>query len=92
MKILYTAVLVLLASCAASTDAARITYTQDGTDMIATLSDGTNIRAPCLISTTREVTRIGKEVDRCEMAPEHRQIIQERQRAITEREQQAAGE
>jgi hypothetical protein len=90
MKILYTAALVLLASCATSTDAARITYKQEGTDMIATLSDGTALRAPCMLTTTREVTRIGKDVDYCELAPEHRQYIQERQREITEREQQAA--
>jgi hypothetical protein len=89
MKILYTAVLVLLVGCA-STDAARITYRQEGTEMFATLSDGTVLRAPCMLSTTREVTRIGKDVDYCELAPEHRQVIQERQRAITEREQAAA--
>ena len=87
MKVLYTAILVLLASCT-STDAERISYTQDGTDMIATLSDGTVIRAPCIIATTREVTRIGKKVDNCELAQEHRQYILERQREITEREQQ----
>jgi hypothetical protein len=58
--------------------------------MIATLSDGSVIRAPCIFSTTREVTRIGKEVDNCEVAQEHRQFILERQREITEREQQAA--
>jgi hypothetical protein len=93
MKIPYAAVLVLLAGCAAtdaSNDAARITYKQDGTDMIATLSDGTALRAPCMISTTRTVTRIGKEVDNCELAPENRQFILERQREITQREQQAA--
>ena len=89
MKILCTPVLVLLASCV-STDAARITYTQDGNDMIATLSDGTTIRAPCILTTTREVTRIGNEVDNCELAQEHRQQILERQREVTEREQQAA--
>lgn len=90
MKILQVPVLVLLAGCAASGDAARITYTKDGTDMVATLSDGTVLRAPCMFSTTREVTRIGKEVDDCELAMEHRQIILERQREITEREQRAA--
>ena len=90
MKTLRVAVVVLLAGCASSGEAARITYTRIGTDMVATLSDGTEIRAPCMFSTTREVTRIGKEVDDCELAVEHRQIILERQRAITEREQQAA--
>lgn len=90
MKTLQAMAVVLLVGCAASGDAARITYRQDGTDMIATLSDGTELRAPCMFSTTREVTRIGKEVDDCELAMEHRQIILERQRAITEREQQAA--
>ena len=90
MKVLYIAGLVLLASCAASSDAARITYKQEGTDMIATLSDGSVLRTPCMLSTTREVTRIGKEVDYCEVAPENRQYILERQREITEREQQAA--
>ena len=89
MKYLHIAVLILLTACKSS-DAARITYTPDGTEMIATLSDGTAIRAPCAISTTREVTRIGKEVDYCELAPEHRQYILARQREITEREQQAA--
>jgi uncharacterized protein (UPF0179 family) len=89
MKILYVPVLVLLASCAA-TDGARITYTQQGTDMIATLSDGTALRVPCMLSTTSTVTRIGKEVDNCEIAQENRQIILERQREITAREQQAA--
>jgi hypothetical protein len=90
MKIPYAAMLVVLAGCASSTDAARITYTQDGTDMIATLSDGTAIRAPCMLSTTRAVTRIGKQVDNCDLAQENRQFILERQREITEREQQAA--
>jgi hypothetical protein len=90
MKVSYIAGLVLLAGCATSPDAARITYTQEGTDMIATLSDGTALRAPCMLSTTREVTRIGKNVDYCELAPENRQYILERQREITEREQQAA--
>ena len=92
MKMLYIAGLVLLAGCAsdAASDAARITYTQVGTEMIATLSDGTALRAPCMLSTTREVTRIGKEVDYCELAPENRQYILERQREITAREQQAA--
>ena len=89
MKILYIAGVVLLAGCA-SEDAARITYTQVGTEMVATLSDGTQLRAPCMLSTTREVTRIGKEVDYCELAPENRQYILKRQREITEREQQAA--
>ena len=89
MKIPHIAVVILLASCA-STDAARITYTQEGSDMIATLSDGTTIRAPCVLTTTREVTRIGNEVDNCEMAQEHRQLILERQREITEREQQTS--
>ena len=89
MKVLCTSVVILLASCV-STDGTRITYTQDGTDMIATLSDGTAIRAPCILTTTREVTRIGKEVDNCELAQEHRQYILERQREVTEREQQAA--
>jgi hypothetical protein len=91
VKIFLIASLVLLAACT-STDpnAARITYTQVGTDMIATLSDGTVLRAPCQFTTTREVTRIGKEVDDCELAPENRQYILERQREITEREQQAA--
>jgi hypothetical protein len=89
MKIRCTTVLILLASCT-STDAARITYTQSGTEMIATLSDGTTISAPCTLATTREVTRIGKEVDNCQLAQEHRQYILERQREITEREQQAA--
>jgi hypothetical protein len=89
MKIQYPLVLILLASCT-SADAERITYTQDGTDMIATLSDGTAIRAPCILTTTRAVTRIGNEVDNCELAQEHRQLILERQREITEREQQAA--
>jgi hypothetical protein len=88
MKSLCTAVLILLAGCA-STDAARITYTQSGTEMIATLSDGTAISAPCILATTREVTRIGKEVDNCVLAQEHRQYILERQREITEREQTA---
>lgn len=37
-----------------------------------------------------EVTRIGKEVDNCELAQEHRQYILERQREVTEREQQAS--
>lgn len=90
MKALNLASLVLLAGCAANPDAARITYTQEGTDMIATLSDGTQLRAPCLVSTTRGVTRIGKDVDNCELAIENRQYILERQREITEREQQAA--
>jgi len=91
MKIVYTSVLILLGGCAATDpNAARITYTQVGTDMIATLSDGTALRAPCMITTTREVTRIGKEVDYCELAPENRQYILDRQREITEREQQAA--
>jgi hypothetical protein len=90
MKIPYASALFLLASCA-STDASRITYMQEGNDMIATLSDGTSLRAPCILSTTREVTRIGKNVDTCELATEHRQVILERQREITEREQQAAG-
>ena len=58
--------------------------------MIATLSDGTTIRAPCVLTTTREVTRIGNEVDNCEMAQEHRQLFLERQREITEREQQTS--
>lgn len=89
MKCRYALVLVLLTACTSS-DGARITYTQEGTDMIATLSDGTVLRAPCIFSTTREVTRIGKEVDDCEVAPEHRQLILERQREINEREQQAA--
>ncbi len=91
MKILYVACLVLLASCT-STDpnASRITYAQVGTEMRATLSDGTVLSAPCQITTTREVTRIGKEVDDCELALENRQYILERQREITEREQQAA--
>lgn len=88
MKALYSSALLLLAGCA-STDAARITYTQDGTEMIATLSDGTAIRAPCIIATTREVTRIGKEVDYCELALEHRQYILMRQQEIIERERQA---
>ena len=93
MKIIYTAGLVLLTACASSVDpdAARITYTQVGTDMIATLSDGTSLRAPCMLSTTREVTRIGKQVDYCELSPENRQYILERQREITRREQEAAG-
>jgi len=89
MKSLYALILVVPAACTSS-DGARITYAPDGTDMLATLSDGTIIRAPCIFSTTREVTRIGKEVDNCELAQEHRQLILERQREITEREQQAA--
>jgi hypothetical protein len=89
MKIFHTAVIVLLASCASS-DADRITYTQVGNDMVATLSDGTNISAPCVFTTAREVTRIGNDVDNCELAIEHRQLILERQRAITEREGQPA--
>jgi hypothetical protein len=91
MKSFYAAGLVLLVGCASpDPDAARITYTQVGTDMVATLSDGTVLRAPCTLSTTREVTRIGKDVDYCELAPENRQYILERQREITAREQQAA--
>lgn len=92
MKIVYVAGFALLAGCASSgdPDAARITYQQVGTDMVATLSDGTTLRAPCQLSQTREVTRIGKEVDRCELAPENRQFILERQREISQREQQAA--
>jgi hypothetical protein len=89
MKSLYALILVVPTACTSS-DGARITYAPDGTDMLATLSDGTIIRAPCIFSTTREVTRIGKEVDNCELAQEHRQLILERQREITEREQQAA--
>lgn len=91
MKILCTAILISLAGCASSTDAARITYTQNGTEIIATLSDGSTIRAPCVLTTTREVTRVGqKEVDNCELALEQRQVILQRQREITEREQKAA--
>ena len=91
MKILYTAGFVLLAGCASpDPDAARITYTEEGGTMIATLSDGTVIRAPCMLATTREVTRIGKDVDYCELAPDQRMFILERQREITEREKQAA--
>lgn len=88
-SVLYTSVLVLLASCA-STEGDVITYTQDGTEMIATLSDGTAIRAPCIISTSRAVTRIGKAVEYCELAQEHRQYILERQREVTELAKQGA--
>jgi hypothetical protein len=91
MKKFYAAGLVVLAGCASpDPDAARITYRQVGTDMQATLSDGTVLRAPCMLSTTREVTRIGKDVDYCEIALENRQYILERQREISERERQAA--
>jgi hypothetical protein len=90
MKVLHVvAAAVLLCSCA-SPESARISYRQVGTDMVATLSDGTELRAPCMLATTREVTRIGKDVDYCELAPENRLYILERQREITEREQQAA--
>lgn len=89
MRGLYTLLLVLLTGCVA-TDGGRITYTQDGTEMIATLSDGTSIRAPCIVASTRGVTRIGKDVDHCELAQDHLQYILERQREITELEQQAA--
>lgn len=64
MRVLPIAILLLLAGCT-STEGDRITYRQDGTDMIATLSDGTTIRVPCLFTTTREVSRIPQEVDDC---------------------------
>lgn len=90
MKIIHcSAVLLLLAACA-SPDAGRITYTQEGDVIIATLSDGTVLRAPCVLSQTRTVTRIGNQRDYCELADDQRQVILERQREITERERQAA--
>ena len=89
MRILPIALVLSLAGCAS--EGSRITYTKDGTDMIATLSDGTNIRVPCQTTTTREVSRIPQEVDDCELAMEHRQQLLERQAEIDRREQQALG-
>ena len=89
MRYLPLAALVLLVGC--STSSSRIVYTQDGSDMIATLSDGTAIRVPCLFTRSRQVTRMPQqEVDDCEMALEHRQYVQERQALVDAREQRAA--
>ncbi|MEX2365924.1 MAG: hypothetical protein WD601_04925 [Pseudohongiellaceae bacterium] len=73
---------MVIAGCVAP-EAGRITYTQDGSDMVATLSDGSTIRVPCVFTTTRTVSRIPQEVDSCEMAPEHRQYIQEREAEVS---------
>jgi len=85
MKALPFVLLLSLAGCAS--EGSRITYTKDGTDMIATLSDGTSIRVPCLTTSTRAVSRIPQEVDDCELAMEHRQYLLERQAEIDAREQ-----
>lgn len=89
MKHLPIAIALLLVGCAS--EPSRITYTKDGTDMIATLSDGTSIRVPCVTTSTRDVSRIPQEVDDCEMALEHRQYLQERQAAVDARERAALG-
>lgn len=86
MRILTGLACVLLAACASERGAPTADYTVRGTDAFVTLSDGSFLVMPCMITTSRVASRIEKKLDDCELSYEQQQFIFRREEEIKARQ------
>lgn len=85
MRIPLLAACMTIASCASNGPSPTIDYTVEGSDALVVLSDGSVMRMPCMMTTSRVVSRIGKQLDDCELSSEQQQFIFRREEAIQAR-------